>query len=510
MSKPKANRHTESGAKKKGRLSDVLARLRASISGNVAMLYALALVPTVGAAGAAVDLGQALVVRQRLSEATDAAALALGSMVNLTAAQQRAKALEFINANIPASALGSTANVTVTTGQATVTVKATATVDTAFMGLMGISQLEVSAESEVTRESRGMEVVMVLDNTGSMANSGKLTALKSSMELMINTLFGSASNPEKLKMGLVPFSETVRLNTAPAIAGGWIDTTGTSQWARLHFNNNMHPWSIWASMSNNSPKWNGCVEARPAGLEELDTAPSAAQPNTRWVPFFQPDEPDSGGYGNNYRADGTANTATAQQRLMNSAKYAGLNSNQPNADCSMQMILPLTNSKSTLLSYVNGMQATGYTHIALGAAWGWRVLSPTQPFTEGSAYGDADWQKVMVLMTDGVNTIPTRNTPYGSDYTAYGYLSEARLGTTNAATAEATQNTRTALVCQRMKDLGIRIYTILLMETNTTVRNMLRTCATEPSMFFDTPSASQLEGTFQTIANELSNLRISR
>jgi hypothetical protein len=61
-----------------------------------------------------------------------------------------------------------------------------------------------------------------------------------------------------------------------------------------------------------------------------------------------------------------------------------------------------------------------------------------------------------------------------------------------------------------MKDLGIRIYTILLMENNNTVRNLMRNCATEPSMFFDTPSASQLEGTFQAIANELSNLRLSK
>jgi Flp pilus assembly protein TadG len=487
----------------------LLSRFRNAVTGNVAMMYALALVPTVGAAGAAVDLGQAMVVRQRLGEATDAAALALGSMVNLTDAQKQAKALEFINANIPGSALGDTASVVVTTGDNTITVRATATVDTAFMGLLGVDELEVSTESEVTRESRGMEVAMVLDNTGSMGSSGKLPALKNAMTSMINILWGNNPNPEKLRMGLVPFSETVRLDIPTATAGGWIDTTGTALWARLHFNNNMHPWSVWQSMAAASPKWAGCVEARPNGLEELDTAPSAAQPNTRWVPFFQPDEPDNGGYAANYLNDGVT-TGTPQQRMMNSAKYANRNTNRPNDDCSMQKILPLTNSKATLLSYVNGMQATGYTHIAIGAAWGWRVLSPTAPFTEGAAYGDADWEKVMVLMTDGVNTIPTNNRQFLSEYTAYGYLQEARLGTQSGNQAEAQQNTRTQLVCTRMKALNIRIYTILLMENNNTVRNMLRACATDPSMFFDTPSASQLEGTFQQIANELSNLRLSR
>jgi Flp pilus assembly protein TadG len=493
----------------RGRIAKFAKDLRNGVSGNVAMMYAIALVPTVGAAGAAIDLGQAVVVRQRLAEATDAAALALGSMPALTDAQRTSKAQEYVNANVPGNALGDVASVTVTSTDTTVTVRATASIETAFMGLLGVDTLTVATEAEVTRESRGMEVVMALDNTGSMGSSGKIQALKTSMQLMIDILFGANPNPDKLKMGLVPFSEAVRLDTTSALNGGWIDTNGTALWARLHFNNNMHAMSVWSSMAAASPKWGGCVETRPNGLEELDTPPSAGNPDTRWVPFFQPDEPDQGGYGSNYLADGVT-TGTPQQRMMNSAKYAGRNSNRPNDACTMQKILPLTNNKATLLSYVNGMQASGLTHVAIGAGWGWRVLSPSEPFTQGSQYGDEDWQKVMVLMTDGVNTVPNNNRAFLSDYTAYGYLQESRLGTQSANQHVNRQNDRTLLVCQRMKDLGIRIYTILLMENNTTVRNLMRNCATSPEMFFDTPSAGQLQGTFQAIANELSNLRLSK
>jgi hypothetical protein len=156
------------------------------------------------------------------------------------------------------------------------------------------------------------------------------------------------------------------------------------------------------------------------------------------------------------------------------------------------------------------MQASGYTHVALGAAWGWRVLSPGEPFTQGAGYGDANWKKILVLMTDGVNTIPGRGNHFGSDYTAYGYLSEARLGTQSANQAEAEQNARTSLVCDRIKASGIRVYTILLMENNNDVRDMMRGCASSPQMFFDTPSASDLEAVFQQITAELSNLRLSR
>ena len=49
------------------------------------------------------------------------------------------------------------------------------------------------------------------------------------------------------------------------------------------------------------------------------------------------------------------------------------------------------------------MIADGSTHVVLGATWGWRVLSPTAPYSEGAAYNDADTQKALILMTDGEN-----------------------------------------------------------------------------------------------------------
>ncbi|HAJ47009.1 MAG TPA: pilus assembly protein TadG, partial [Alphaproteobacteria bacterium] len=121
-----------------------------------------------------------------------------------------------------------------------------------------------------------------------------------------------------------------------------------------------------------------------------------------------------------------------------------------------------------------------------------------------------DWTKAFVLMSDGVNTVPTTGSQFKSNYTAYGYLYEGRLGTTSGNNATTKQNQLTELVCTRMKDLDIRIYTILLMENNSATVNMMRNCATSPDLFFHTPSTEQLRTTFQIIANDLSNLRISK
>jgi Flp pilus assembly protein TadG len=489
------------------RAKQFLGRFALAKNANVAMIYGLALMPTIGAAGAAVDYGRAVIVRMRLSAALDAAGLAVGSTPGLTEEELKAKAQKFFDANFPPSALGEPANLSVSITGDIVKISATAKLDTAFMGVFGVEYLDVASKAEITRETKGLEVVLALDNTGSMAQSGKLPALKTATTELINILFGDSATPALLKMGLVPFSETVRLDTVTAINSGWMDLNGQALWAQAHFDNSKHPFSVWSTMTNSS--WGGCVEARPNGLEELDTSPDPTQVSTRWVPFFNPDEPDSDGdYNQDYFSDGTTGTDTV--RLRKSSKYVGKTSTKPNVDCSMQKVLAMTNAKATLLSYVNGMQATGYTHIAIGAAWGWRVLSPNAPFTEGAAYGDPEWQKALVLMTDGVNTIPTVSTFYKSDYTAYGYLQEARLGTTTASAAVTQQNTRTSLVCERMKDLEIRIYTILLMEDNVTTYNMMRDCATSPELFFDTPTTGELQEVFQAIANDLSNLRLSK
>jgi len=62
-----------------------------SKSGNVAMLFGLAAIPLMVGVGAAVDYGRALLVRERMGNAADAAALAVGSWQGQTKAQLQVK-----------------------------------------------------------------------------------------------------------------------------------------------------------------------------------------------------------------------------------------------------------------------------------------------------------------------------------------------------------------------------------------------------------------------------------
>ena len=61
--------------------------------------------------------------------------------------------------------------------------------------------------------------------------------------------------------------------------------------------------------------------------------------------------------------------------------------------------------------------------------------------------------------------------------------------------------------CTKVKAAGIQIYTIRVMDGNAT---LLKNCASDPSMYFSVTAASQLTTVFASIAQSLSNLRISQ
>ena len=69
-------------------------------------------------------------------------------------------------------------------------------------------------------------------------------------------------------------------------------------------------------------------------------------------------------------------------------------------------------------------------------------------------------------------------------------------------------NLRTAAVCDAVKAQDIIVYTITFQVSSSTVRNLMRDCATDVSNYFDSPDAATLEASFREIGRELSNLRI--
>jgi hypothetical protein len=185
----------------------------------------------------------------------------------------------------------------------------------------------------------------------------------------------------------------------------------------------------------------------------------------------------------------------------------------PNEYCA-QAVQSMSSNKATILSGIATMQSGGDTHIDLGMAWGWRMLSPRWRGLWGDQmntdslpldYRTALMNKVVILMTDGDNHYSSGN------YTAYGYLSSGRLGTTNGTTAASRLDTRTAQVCDSLKANGVLVYTVALgTAISSAGQNLLRDCATGPSYYYNSPTTDDLRAAFHQIADSLGNLRISR
>ncbi len=67
--------------------------------GNIAMMFGIALVPLMIGAGAGLDFARAMMVRQQTAEASDAAALAIGSIIGLNSTTAQSLAQKYFDAN---------------------------------------------------------------------------------------------------------------------------------------------------------------------------------------------------------------------------------------------------------------------------------------------------------------------------------------------------------------------------------------------------------------------------
>jgi len=142
--------------------------------GNVAVLFGLAIIPILIGVGGAVDYGRALLVRERMADAADASALAIGSWPDLTEAELKVKAQQFFNANYPPSELGTAGAIDVQFSGDNINVTVSGSVPTTFMELANIPSIDVGAKTVVTKRQRNIELALVLDTTGSMAWGGKV------------------------------------------------------------------------------------------------------------------------------------------------------------------------------------------------------------------------------------------------------------------------------------------------------------------------------------------------
>jgi len=519
-----------------------MSRLRAFAHdrrGNVVLIFALAIFVLGMVVATAIDLTRASSSKSHLQDTTDAAVLAAAKAYyqsgNLPAGPRLAAAQAAANAYMQSMVVNRATTLLNPTWEVTVSDKGVVTLTShgaspAYLGsFFGIDKINFTTVAVAQGGAPRLEVVLVLDNTGSMKGK-KLEELKKAAAALVESLESGAGNStvaEPLKLGLVPFSMTVNVGSEYADAA-WIDSKGQ---ASIHGENftpkKTNRFDLFKQMG---AAWAGCVERRPAAgdYDILEKPPTAGDPDSLYVPYFAPDEPDADWAGdqgyqvfNDYLNDGnTGNNWDARQKNANkyNAKPAsgmgGLGHEYhlgPNAGCELAPIARLTADTGPIKATIKDMVAIGNTDVAFGLQWGWHLISPKAPFADGKPYDTKDLKKVVILMTDGDNANSEAANPNNSIYSGIGYIQNGRLGITAGSSSARVKamDDRLAKLCENMKKEKIELYTMRV-EVKGSASTVLQNCASSPSNYFEVAKASDMNAAFQQIATSILDLHLSK
>lgn len=546
----------------------LLNRFWRSQSGNFALLMGLGLPAILSAVAFAVDVSTVMRAKSNLQNALDAANLASSHLGDLDIT--RTDAFDrYFQANIAGHGELANAQATLTVDRGVNFIKtkavASADVNLNFSFLFGQNR-HIVVDAAAVESNNQLEVVLVLDNTGSMAGA-RMTALRTATKSLLDTLEATKSPTRQVRASLVPFVTAVNVN-GDGFDPSWIDMDGKSSTNGINFPvidgkrpNHMALFKQlkdtgWTEAGWNGTGWKGCVEARPGAYNISDTPPDPDKPDTLFVPYFAPDDPEdaqkpSSSYGNaakyynnSYLDDVSDKTKTAKlkgNRLgidLSSladpvppadkgtkekvAKYVAPTKELitetgspitvgPNRACPTPVV-PLTNDFDKLRKAASEMtewNGSG-TNVSEGLSWGMRVLSPAAPYTDGAPWKTPGISKIVLLLTDGENVVfGASEQPTKSDYTSYGYLAGGRFGSDDQAAAARNVDGWTKSVCTQLKNEGVQIYTMVLQSDTAANRALYSACASDPSGYYAVNDPAKLPDVFQQIANRFSRLQLT-
>jgi len=462
------------------RIAHHVASFRRANAGNVAITFALATLPLVGTVGFAVDYSHANSVKAAMQAALDSTALMLSrDAATLSTADLQTKAKSYFDALFTrpeAINVAITATYT-TTGGSQVKVNGAAAVPTGFLGVIGYQNINVNGSATAAWGSSRLRVALVLDNTGSMADDGKMTALKSSTKSLLAQLKAAATTDGDVYVSIIPFAQDVNVGKSN-YAANWIDwsdweddnghdtssqtCTTTKTGKNGKSSKKCTTTTTWVPDNHNT--WNGCVTDRDQSYDQLVTAPKPSDVSL----------PDS-----------------AASTLFPADQYD---------QCPVAM-MGLGYNWTAMNSLVDAMQPNGGTNQPIGLVWGWQSLVGGGPLTAPPKDPNYTYTDVIILMSDGLNTIDRW---YGNGSNVSSQV-DARMYASNGAGT-----------CANIKNSGVTLYTIHVNTGGDPLSVLLQNCAggpdkfSDPSKFFMVTNSNGLGSVFSSIGTNLTKLRVAK
>jgi len=510
----------------------LLTRFLKECRGGVAPLLALSIIPLMGAVGAAVDFTRASHTRTAFQAALDAT----GLMLSKTAADESASDLQTAaDATLRAIFTQPDAkNVTVTAqytseGGSKVILNGTADVKATFLNVLGYSQIPIKVKSVTTWGNTRLRVALVLDNTGSMAQDGKLDALKTASQNLLTQLQNAAVNDGDVYVSIVPFVKDVNVgsfnynqpwadmtswsappaNSTPSSSVGpgsscpWSSRSdgftctkgpanGSATTSTIPSSGTYRGYICPSVDSNSSSYYNGCYNSTTYSCTGSSCSCSGhSSCSCSGSGSYKTCATTSGHYEHAWIAN---NTSTWNGCVTDRDQNFDTTNDEPSAGGTLYpaeqyvycptSVVALTNDWTALSSKINAMQANGNTNQAIGLQMGWQSLTAA-PFTVPEIDPNYQYQQVIILLSDGLNT---QDRWY-----------------TNASSIDARQQ----LTCDNIKAAGITIYTVQVNTGGDPTSTLLQNCASDAAKFFLLTKADQIVTTFGQIGTALSNLRLA-
>lgn len=214
------------------------ARIRRDIAANVMAIGAAAIIPLVGVVGGGVDASRMYLAKSRLQQACDAATLAARKELQGSAItggnvpdSLKTTAGNFFRTNFNPGMYGTTGvtyNLTAGTGTA-LNGTASATVPTTLMKVFNVPQVTIGATCSADLSLPNIDVVMVLDNSGSM-DGDRIAGLKSAVLSFYDELMAAKPAGARIRIGLVPYANTVNVGSVLTTANvNWVANSHTYQ-----------------------------------------------------------------------------------------------------------------------------------------------------------------------------------------------------------------------------------------------------------------------------------------
>jgi hypothetical protein len=364
--------------------------------------------------------------------------------------------------------------------------------DFMFMSkLGGHDAVKILGSSTATWGMTKLRVALALDTTGSMADSGKLEALKDATKKLLDDLSAKAANVKDVQVAIIPFSKDVNVgpgnpqnpnwkppewvdwsdwndnngseqSSGSSGSGGW----GSGGWGQVSWNNLGQVLNCIRStgrsgratqrcigsttwVANNHNTWNGCVTDRDQNYDVANTTPD---------------------------------TKTAKG-LFPAEQYDG---------CPVPL-LPMGYDFKKMKDHVDTFVAKGNTNATIGLVWAWHALSQDAPLNS-PPITDSATRQIIILLTDGLNT-ENRFSDLQQDVDA-----------------------RMKLACNNIKAAkpGIEVYTILVnTEAVKLSSSLLQECSTTPKkpdekFHFVVRKSTEIQDVFKQISTQMTALRLAQ